>query len=60
MEAGEGGISHNQSSAQDNIDGRKRIEGPGEATVAGHGGGRKLRCIDGINTTIYYKKKFPQ
>ena len=24
--------------------------------VAGHGGGRKLSCIDGINTTIYYKK----
>ena len=24
--------------------------------VAGQSGGRKLRCIDGINTTIYYKK----
>ena len=28
--------------------------------VAGYGGGRKLRCIDGINTTIYHRKKFPQ
>ena len=28
--------------------------------VAGHGGGRKLSCIDGINTTIYYTKKFPR
>ena len=28
--------------------------------VAGHGGGRKLSCIDGINTTIYYRKKFPR
>ena len=28
--------------------------------VAGHGGGRKLRCINGINTTIYYRKKFPR
>ena len=33
-------------------------ESPGP--VAGHGGGRKLRCIDGINTTIYYTKKFPR
>ena len=28
--------------------------------VAGHGGGRKLSCIDGINTTIYYRKKVPR
>ena len=26
------------------------------SSVAGHGGGRKLSCIDGINTTIYYRK----
>jgi len=30
-----------------------------EGDVAGQDGGRKLRCIDGINTTIYYKKKIP-
>ena len=28
----------------------------GKDGVAGQDGGRKLRCIDGINTTIYYKK----
>ena len=27
-----------------------------QVIVAGHNGGRKLKCIDGINTTIYYKK----
>ena len=26
------------------------------AVVAGHGGGRKLSWLDGINTTIYYNK----
>ena len=31
-----------------------------ESHVARHGGGRKLSCIDGINATIYYRKKFPQ
>jgi hypothetical protein len=24
--------------------------------VAGQDGGRKLKCTDGINTTIYYKR----
>ena len=35
------------------VDGEVFVHGE---DVAGQDGGRKLSCIDGINTTIYYKK----